>query len=192
MNFAGVYGNGETNAISLSDGARLDVHINTPEVNGVTGVCIGGIVDVEEGCGVNIDVLGTGEVTALEAERALYVNDAKVEVKAESATGDFAFGIVCGEVDITLKDADAAVHSLTVDGVALAADTGVHEDAVVDYVSGYEPTVIFLNGCKCVTPENGEISLCGLPGYGMIIKAETFFGEDKTRPAAEVLLSAGK
>lgn len=189
MNFAGVYGNGETNAISLSDGARLDVHINTPEVNGVTGVCIGGIVDVEEGCGVNIDVLGTGEVTALEAERALYVNDAKVEVKAESATGDFAFGIVCGEVDITLNDADAAVHSLTVDGVALAADTGVHEDAVVDYVSGYEPTVIFLNGCKCATPEKGEISLFGLPGYGVTIKAETFFGEDKTRPAAEVLLS---
>ena len=192
MNFAGVYGNGETNAISLSDGAKLDVRINTPEVNGVTGVCVGGIVDIEEGCSVNIDVLGAGEVTALEADRELFVNDAKVEVKAESATGEYTFGIVCGAADVNLNDKDAAVHSLTVDGVAFAADTGVHEDAVVDYVSGYEPTVINLNGCKCVTPENGEISLFGLPGYGMTIRAETFFGEDKTRPAAEVLLSAGR
>ncbi len=192
MNLAGVYGNGETNAISLSDGAKLDVHINTPEVNGVTGVCVGGIVDIEEGCSVNIDVLGAGEVTALEAERALYVNNAKVEAKAESTTGDFAFGIVCGEADITLDTADYTVHSTTVDGVAFAADTGVHEDAVVEYVSGYEPTVITLNGCKCVTPEQGEISLFGLPGYGMTIKAETFFGEDKSQPAPEVLISAEK
>ncbi|MBO7667574.1 MAG: hypothetical protein J6T26_03845, partial [Firmicutes bacterium] len=136
MNLAGVYGNGETNAISLSDGAKLDVRINTPEVNGVTGVCVSGIVDVEEGCSVNIDVSSAGEVTALEAERALYVNNAKVEAKAESTTGDFAFGIVCGEADITLDDADATVHSTTVDGVAFAADTGIHEDAVVEYVSG--------------------------------------------------------
>ena len=141
---------------------------------------------------MNIDVLGAGEVTALEADRELFVNDAKVEVKAESATGEYTFGIVCGAADISLNDNDATVHSLTVDGVAFAADTGIHEDAVVDYVSGYEPTVINLNGCKCVTPENGEISLFGLPGYGMTIRAETFFGEDKIRPAAEVLLSAEK
>jgi|GEM_PF-1436533 len=191
INFYGVYGAGETNAVSLSNGAKLDVRIQTPQVNGVSGVVVPGIFAAEKDCQVRIDVLGSGEVTGLEADRAFSVTDAVIESKAISESGDAAFGIVCGEAAIALNGAKYSVHSTAKDGVAFAADTGEHGDAEISYVSGYTPVKIVLkDNVACTVPENGEINLCGIPGYGGTIQAETFYGSDKTRPAAEVTLSS--
>ncbi len=191
INFCGISGFGDTNAVDLSNGAKLDIRINTPEVNGVSGLDIPGLFEVEKGCAVNIDILGAGEVTGIEADRAIHVTDAVVESKVVSQTGDAAYGIVCGEAAIDLSNASCKVHSIAQDGIAFAADTGEHEDAEVSYESGYQAVQIKLQGgTKCMLPENSEINLCGVPGYGSTIKAETFYGSDTKKPAAEVLLSS--
>ena len=189
MNFCGISGAGEQNWVNLSNGSKLDISIQTPEVNGVVGVAVGGIFEAEKDCKVNIDLLGSGEVIALEADRAFKLTDAAVETKVESKTGDAAFGIVCGEAEITMNQAGVRLHSTAKNGVALAADTGTHEDVDVKYVPNYKSEKIKLHGAECLTPAPSEINLFGLPGYGTTIKAETFFGSDTSKPAAEIILA---
>ncbi|MCR4963257.1 MAG: S-layer homology domain-containing protein [Firmicutes bacterium] len=190
MNFYGISGDGEDNDVILTQGATLDVRINAPEVTNAGGVSIPGFFDVEDGSRVDIDILAAGEVLAAEADRKLAVADSIVESKTKSADGGLTLGLVCGEAYISLNETGSSLHSVAKDGVAFAAGQPGDEETV-KYIDGYQAKWIELAGLtRCVDPENAEINLYGIPGYGSVIRAETFFGSDKSKPAAEVLLTA--
>ena len=191
MNFNGVSGEGDNNGLVLSRGSSLDIKIDAPEVLGACGVYVPGFFDVESGCSVNVGVKAQGEVIGVDADRKFAVTDSSVKVSAESVDGGLTLGIVAGEALFSLNSPGAEVSSIAKDGAALAAGGDTTDDPVA-YSEGYLSQLIGLAGhTMCLTPENYEINLFGIPGYGRTIKAETFYGEDKSKPASEVLLSSG-
>ena len=190
MNFYGISGEGENNGVILTGGAKLDIKIDAPEVKNAGGVSIPGFFDIEGGSHVNVDVKALGEIIGAAADWKLAVSDSSLKIKAESVDGGLVLGAVCGEASFSLNKAGNVVSVTTPGGVAFGAGTETTDDPV-SYTEGYLSKRIGLAGkTMCLKPEAYEPNPCGIPGYGCTIKAETFYGEDKSKPASEVLLSA--
>ncbi len=193
MNFSGISGAGDTNSVSLTNGAKVGVKIHTPEVTDTVGIFVSGIVEAEKDSSISVDISSKGEVIGIEADRAFRVTDSDVEALVESTTNDNTFGIVCGDAEIALDKEGTAVYASAKGGVAMAASTGeeAEEGEEIKYVAGYTPKKILLKGnTALVMPEEGTISLSGMPAYATTIKAETFYGSDTSKPAAEVRLAS--
>ena len=192
--FVGIDGEGVTNAISLENGASIDINMNDPEVLMASGILMPGIVEVNPGCSIALNVMSSGEATGLEADRILTVDDGVVDSTVTSADDDATYGIVCGEISINLTDKIYYVHSKVDEGgIAMAADTGARGNAPTEYDSSYRPVKIQLLGkADCLEPERNDISLWGVPGYDDTIVAETIFNTSgEARPATEVLIGQG-
>ncbi|MBR5931900.1 MAG: 4Fe-4S dicluster domain-containing protein [Lachnospiraceae bacterium] len=194
MNFTGISGGGQTNAISMENGASIDINMNDPEVATATGINMPGIVEVNQGCSIALNVLSAGETTGLEADRILTVNDGLVDSTVTSAGDGATYGIVSGEITINLTENIYYVHSKVDEGgFAMAADTGERGNAPTEYDPSYKAEKIQLLGkADCLEPEKNDISLWGVPGYGDIIVVETIFNTSgDASPATEVLIGQG-
>lgn len=191
-NFSAIVGPEIGNALSLVNDSSVKVSIQTPDSIGATGIQIGGLVTVEDGSEIILDINGSGETFGLIAERALTVNDSAVDSKVVSSDGGPTYGIVCGEAEITLNDSLYSVHSVAEGGIALAADTGEVIDDLIDFVPDYTSTEITLGGsARIAAPKDAIFSLQAVPGYGAYIRAETIFDPaDTTKAAQEVLIDA--
>ncbi len=191
-NFSAIVGAEIGNALSLVNDSSVKVSIQTPDSIGATGIQIGGLVTVEDGSEIILDINGSGETFGLIAERALTVNDSAVDSKVVSSDGGPTYGIVCGEAEITLNDSLYSVHSVAEGGIALAADTGEVIDDLIDFVPDYTSTEITLGGsARIAAPKHAIFSLQAVPGYGAYIRAETIFDPaDTTKAAQEVLIDA--
>ena len=190
LNLQGITGGDEGASLILSNGSEVNITIDAPGVEGTAGIAMPGIVSLEKDCTLNIDVLGTGEATALECGRTFEVTDANVTSSVRSDTDGHTYGIVTGGVNISLSDAKYSVKSSAANGIALAADTGERDEESVPYEKDYTPQFITLSGSAAVTaPEKSDISLFSVSGYGSLIRAETVFDlADTSNPAAEVMI----
>lgn len=191
-NFTGIGGPEISNSMDLTNGSSVKVQINTPIAGGATGLQLGGLITMDEGSEISLDVQGTGETFGMIAERELDVTDASIDSNVISTDGGPTYGIVCGGANIQLNDPHYKVHSVAEGGIALAADTGDVIEEEIDYVPDYTASSINLSGkARIESPKGALISLHSVPGYGSYIKAETVFASADTDGVAhEVLISA--
>lgn len=194
MNFGGISGAGNTNAVSLTNGSELKIKMNVQETNGAFGISVPGLFTADQSSKADIYIRCKGEASGIEAERSFSVTDADVHSDVASVSGDMSYGIVGGEIVISLPEGENAVYSSAENGIALAADTGERGNAPETFTSDYSPKKIILQDqAEIKTPADGAVSLWGVKAYGTTITAETVFDPELTSaPAAKVIVSAQK
>ena len=192
MNFNGITSEAENNSVKLNNGSELNINVNCPQVVNGSGMYLSGSLFADGGSKVNVDIVTAGETGGIEADGQIYVIDSDVEVKAESSDGSLTLGMVSSGMSIDLNDSNFNVHSVAVNGIAMACDTGEHIEGDVSYEAGHTPEKLILKGKSAIiVPDKNEISLVGVPGYGMTIRAETVYdSKDTSVPAAEVRISS--
>ena len=184
-NFGGIEAAGETNAIGL-DNSIISIKIVSPYVFNATGLYIPGKLTLNNSA-LNVEINTKGEVLGIESDTLIEVNDSNITVQADSIDGGNVFGIVCSNAEIELNDKKRSVYSNTPNGVAFAADTGVHGDEEYKPEENYQAQSITITGkAQVLKPEKATINIAAMPGYGEFIKAETFYNGDAI--ANEVLI----
>ena len=193
VNWGGVTGEGETNSVSLENGSILVVSGDLANVMSANGIYMGGLVTVDATSMVQIDLSCDSEVFGIVAERALVVNDGTVNVQVASGDNGKAYGIICGELEANLE-AGGSVYVLAAGGLALGADTGVHNEdgSGSGWNPDYAAECIKLGGkAKVATPSDAGVARWAVPNMGEYELVETFFDKaDASAPAQEVLISA--
>ena len=189
-NFGGISGAETGNTLDLAKGSKVNIKIDAPQVSGCSAVNLGGKIILENDTELISDVNGAGETFGMIAGLNLQINDAVLDSKVVSSTGEAVYGVVCGEADIDLTEKEFYFHSVAEGGIAFAADTGERSDDEIPFEEGYEPQVIKFSGkAAVVTPAKNVISVHGVPGYGSLIRAETVFDKaDTSKPASEVMI----
>ena len=190
-NFAGIVGGGIGNAISMENASSIDINMKDPEVATATGIRIPGIVEVNQGCSIALNVQAAGETTGLEAGSLLTVDNGVVDSTVTSADDAATYGLICGEISIHLTDNVYYVHSKVDEGgIAIAADTGERGTAPTAFDPSYKAEKIQLLGkADCTTPERNDISRWGI---GSAIVVETIFNTSGLElPATEVVIGQG-
>ena len=193
-NFTGITGDGVNSAIDLTNESVVDIQVHMPGAISATGISPGGIVNVEKGSSLIIDVSGDGETFGMALERTLTLNDGIIDVNVVSNTQEATYGVVCEAAEIKLSDSKYKFRSYAKEGVALAANTGEITDEAETYDSkDYEPTQIILGGkARYMTPKKAKVGLFSIPGYGAFIKAEAVTDQSAAAPAEEVMISVNK
>ncbi len=191
VNFNGIYGGEEGSSLSLDNGAKLNVNINAPGVASTGGIAFPGIISLAKDTSINVNVIGSGEVMGIECGRTLQFEDAVIESKLESDTGDATYGVVTGGASISITDSAYSLHSIAPNGIAFAADTGERDDEPVSFVKDYAPTVIELKEqAAVIVPDKGVINQASVPGYASLIRAETVYDPNASeKPAQEVMIT---
>ena len=193
INFCGIMGDDAT-ALSMSDESSVSIRIQSPDVFGATGVNIGGRAFLEPGCRVDADLSAAGRVIGACIEGGLNLEDAVVNVRAESLTGEETAGILCGGLNVRLKADDRQIRSRAEGGTALLVFSEDPVDEPGAYSPDYEPEILTLDDeIRISIPENAEISGAAYEKYGRQYKAEAVYDAAKTeKPAEEVLITAKK
>ncbi len=200
MSFIAITGDQPSNAIILTNGAKLTVNVDDEYSRYNAGIYTDGGLELGEGCELNVNVRGIGETAGVELGQSFDLTDAKADItvnyipdEEEEVQPTYAtYGLVCAGANVNLPNKESYLHVTAQDGLALGADTGETEEEPSAYEEGYSPKVLHLGeGTAINTPKKGVISLCGVPGYGSYIRAEAVFDPENTAmPAAEVLFSA--
>ena len=192
MNFNGITSEAMNNSVKLNNGSELIINVEAEEVINGSGMYLSGSLFSDKGSKISVDIKTSGETSGIEADGQIYIVDSNVDVKAESGDGSITLGMVSSGTSIDLNDSNFNVHSIAVNGIAMACDTGDHEESEVSYQEGYKAEKLILKGKSAIIePAKNEISLCGVAGYGGIIKAETIYDStDTSAPASEVRVSS--
>ncbi len=187
----GIDGEGDFTALMLS-GSSMDIRMDVPNAYNACGVVAGGLVELEEGSTLNINVSAMREVAGLETEGTVRVADSSL-VSSVSSKSDEAsiLGLAASSFEFDLPRTVHMVRSVANNGLAFAADTGGRGEEEVGPAEGYEP-VKFTFGEDTVVrlPEDAVINLAGTPGFGYVMTVETFYSSsDMTRPCSDVTIA---
>ncbi|MCR4633351.1 MAG: hypothetical protein K5648_04425 [Erysipelotrichaceae bacterium] len=193
LNFCGIVGGENSSSLELEDASSVDIRIDADNVFGTTGILMPGDVNVGKDSKIHVDLKSLGEVSAIEADRAIVFTDCSVDTSVLSLDESGTYGIVSSDIGIELNDPKYYISSMTGNGVGLAADTGERSEDVKPQ-DNYTPTVIKLSGkAEFETPKKAQINLCGLPGYGETMVTEAVYDPSNMEaPANEVKIIVKK
>ena len=188
LNFCGILAGENSSSVVLDNASSISINMDIPSVMGSTGILAPGDVRVSKDSSIDINIASLGEVSAIEAERAFIVEDGTVSSSVKSYDESKTYGIVSGDVSVTLNDKKYSVSSIAENGLALAADTGERGAETIEPIENYEARKIRLGGKAVFTaPGNAAVNVYPVPGYGDTITAETIFTKgDYAFPAKEV------
>ena len=191
QDFAGIVGGGVSNAISMENAASIDINMTDPEAERAGGIKVPGIVELNPGCSIAINVQAAEEALGMEMGSILTVDDGVVDSTVTSANDGATYGLICGEISINLSASNYYVHSKVDEGgIAIAADTGERGKVPTEFEPSYKAEKIQLLGkADLLEPERNDISRWGI---GNTIIVETVFDTRGTeRPATEVVIGQG-
>jgi hypothetical protein len=195
----GAYGiSGESlQRISLTEGAKVSIDIDTPIVrdaaegveSGWTQNGEGFGLDVEGGSELDVSVKSSGmAVFGIDLANPVSVTDAVVNVSVEPIGSELAFGASVPDLKAELSGEAGSVTLMAENGIAFfAADA----DSGTEFDIDHKPAHILMSGkAKMAAPANGVINCYGFPYFGSVIPGETVYGPmDLVNPAQRVVIN---
>ena len=175
----------------MENAASIDINMTDPEAERAGGIKVPGIVELNPGCSIAINVQAAEEALGMEMGSILTVDDGVVDSTVTSANDGATYGLICGEISINLSASNYYVHSKVDEGgIAIAADTGERGKVPTEFEPSYKAEKIQLLGkADLLEPERNDISRWGI---GNTIIVETVFDTRGTeRPATEVVIGQG-
>ncbi|MBO4361132.1 MAG: InlB B-repeat-containing protein, partial [Eubacteriaceae bacterium] len=197
--FCGIGGD-TLSGVTLSDGAVLDILIDSDSIFNADGICpdsssSGCDIIIGEGCGLDIDIKAMGLVTGIYTLGGVYLKDALLNVDVATEVGS-ALGIysVGGYFELTDCNYEVNVTADAPNNASLAmAMPFASGDA--DFTEGYEPQFIIIRGTdnRILVPDDGVVNLFGLfvgsdaEGSPIILSCESIYSDsDRTEPVSAV------